>query len=89
LFLPKPPPGLLGDSPRLFSPLLFRMRERRRDKLAYLVRTTTTPVGIHLRRFPLPRWAYPAYRLLVPIHDYLLAPAARAVRGHLRRPIGP
>jgi hypothetical protein len=85
LFMPNPPPPpLLGDSPHVFSPLLFRMRERRRDRLTYLLQTTTTPVPVHLNRFPLPKWAYPAYRLIVPVHDYVVTPVVHGVRALLR-----
>jgi hypothetical protein len=76
--------ALLGNSPHVFSPLLFQMRERRRDRLAYLVRATTTPTGLHMRRFRLPAWAYPAYRLIVPVHDYLAMPVARGIRASVR-----
>lgn len=85
LFMPKAQrPPLLGDSGHVFSPLLFRMRERRRDRLTYLLRTTTTPTHVHLHRFPLPKWAYPAYRLIVPMHDYLVMPVVHGVRALLR-----
>jgi hypothetical protein len=80
LFGPKRGPRLLPDSPHIFSPLLFAMRERKRDKLSYLWNTTTTPTGGHLKRFRLPPWAYPAYRLIVPVHDYALVPFVRATR---------
>jgi hypothetical protein len=80
LFEPKPRRGLLSDSPHIFSPLLCAMRERKRDKLAYLWHTTTTPTGAHFKRFGLPRWAYPAYRLIVPVHDYALMPLVNAAR---------
>jgi hypothetical protein len=85
LFMPKAQkPRLLVDSAHMFSPLLFRMRERQRDRLTYLVRTTTTPTPLHLNRFALPKWAYPAYRLIVPMHDYLFVPVVRGVRTLLR-----
>jgi Uncharacterised nucleotidyltransferase len=71
---------LLGDSAHLFSPLLYGMRERARDRLAYLVQTTTTPLPEHLLRFGLPKWASPAYRVIVPVHDYVLAPIFRGLK---------
>lgn len=83
LFTPKAEATLLGDSPHVFSRLLFSMRERSRDRLTYLVRTTTTPTTVHFQRFGLPRWAYPAYRIIVPVHDYVLAPVARGLRAFL------
>jgi hypothetical protein len=76
-------PLLLGDSAHLFSPLLFRMRERARDRLSYLVQTTTTPIPEHLLRFGLPKWAFPAYRVIVPAHDYVVAPIYRGLRAVL------
>ncbi|MEP7313401.1 MAG: nucleotidyltransferase family protein [Pseudomonadota bacterium] len=69
------PPRFLPDSPSIFSPLLFRQRERYRDRWLYLWRTTTTPEPTHLRRFSLPGVAYPLYSLLVPLHDFVLFPA--------------
>ena len=84
LFSLKPKTLLLPDSPHIFSPLLFSMRERVRDRLAYLVQTATAPHELHLRRFPLPKWAYPAYRIIVPVHDYVFTPAARSMRAFLR-----
>jgi len=83
LFTPKTRVDLLGDSPHLFSRLLFSMRERRRDRLAYLLQTTTTATTVHFQRFGLPRWAHPVYRIIVPVHDYVFAPAVRAVRAFL------
>jgi hypothetical protein len=80
LFMPKAASTLLVDSPHVFSPLLYRMRERRRDRLTYLLRTTTTPTEVHFSRFPLPKWAYPAYRLIVPLHDYVIVPVVHGVR---------
>jgi hypothetical protein len=84
LLLINPTTPVRGDTPSRFSSLLFLMRERPRDRLSYIVRTTTTPTGIHLKRFPLPRWAYPAYRLIVPLHDYMLVPLVHSVRDRIR-----
>jgi hypothetical protein len=83
LFSQKAATTLFGASPHVFSGLLFSMRERFRDRLTYLVQTTTTPITVHFRRFPLPKWAYPAYRIIVPAHDYVLAPIARGLRALL------
>jgi hypothetical protein len=85
LFEPRRRRGLLADSPHIFSPLLFAMRERKWDKLAYLWHTTTTPTGVHMKRFPLPPWAYPAYRVIVPVHDYAAVPLVNAARVWLDR----
>ena len=68
-------PRFLPDNPRIFSPLLFRQRERYRDQWRYFWRTTTTPFPIHMRRFPLPAAAFPLYWILVPLHDYVMYPA--------------
>jgi hypothetical protein len=84
LFSLKPKTMLLPDSPHIFSPLLFSMRERVRDRLAYLLQTTTAPNQVHFRRFPLPRWAYPAYRIIVPAHDYVYTPVGRSLRSLIR-----
>jgi hypothetical protein len=84
LFSLKPKTMLLPDSPHVFSPLLFSMRERARDRLAYLAQTTTVPHELHLRRFPLPQWAHSVYRIIVPAHDYILTPVARSLRALLR-----
>lgn len=65
----------------IFSSTLFRLRERRIDRWRYLVRSATTPREIHLKRFPFARWFFPAYYLLVPLHDYVLVPAAWIARG--------
>lgn len=69
----------LPDSPSIFSPMLFRQRERFRDRWRYLWRTTTTPSVLHMERLPLPKWLYPAYRVAVPFHDYVLVPLRRLV----------
>lgn len=87
LFAAHPRAGLLGASPSIFSPLLYAMRERRRDRLRYLVQTTTTPLPMHMDRIPLPGWAHPLYRVAVPLHDYLLAPSMRLARS-MRRNTG-
>jgi hypothetical protein len=79
-FEPKSEAGLLGHSPHIFSPLIFSMRERLRDRIHYLLQTTTTPTAAHLKRFRLPTWAFPAYRVLTPLHDYVLMPGFRAAR---------
>jgi hypothetical protein len=69
------PPRFLPDNPAIFSPFLFRQRERYRDQWRYFWRTTTTPAAIHLRRFPLPAVAFPLYWILVPLHDFVMYPA--------------
>jgi hypothetical protein len=65
---------LLPDSPSIFSPLLFRQRERFKDRWRYLWLTTTTPSLLHLARVPLPKWLRPVYMIVVPLHDYVLVP---------------
>ncbi|MEQ8859652.1 MAG: nucleotidyltransferase family protein [Pseudomonadales bacterium] len=71
---PLPVRSLLPRSAHIFQPELFGMRERRRDRLTYFWRTTTTPTLLHQRLFPLPgalRWLYAP---LVPAYDYLAFP---------------
>ena len=68
------PRRFLPDSPSIFSPMLFRQRERYRDRWLYLWRTTTTPEPIHLRRLPLPKLGFPLYWIFVPLHDFLMYP---------------
>ncbi len=67
--------------PWRFKWLLWAMREGWRDKLTYLVRTMTTPTSVHTRRMPLPAFLNALYVLLVPLHDYVLVPGARLLRG--------
>ena len=74
---PAAKPRFLPDSPSIFSPLLFRQRERFEDRWRYLWRTTTTPSVLHMERLPLPKWLFPLYRVAVPFHDYVLVPLRR------------
>ena len=78
----------LPDTPAIFSKLLFLQREKYRDRWTYLWHTTTTPDLFHLRRIPLPKVAHPLYRLLVPLHDFVMYPAWRAGQTVLRRTRG-
>jgi hypothetical protein len=71
---PRRPNAWTRQGARTFSPMLFSLRDGLHDKLQYLVRTTTTPSTMHLRRFPLSDSMSWAYRLIVPIHDYILSP---------------
>lgn len=64
----------LPNSPAIFSGLLFQQRESFRDRFTYLWHTTTTPQLLHLQRMPLPRAAHLLYRVLVPLHDFVLYP---------------
>jgi hypothetical protein len=68
-----------------FSPLLFSLRDNAHDKLEYLIRTTTTPRTLHLTRFPLGNSMSWAYRVIVPIHDYVLSPVWYLLRPSARR----
>lgn len=79
------PRRFLPDSPSVFSPLLFRQRERFADRWRYLWRTTTTPSVLHLRRLPLPKWLRPVYRIAVPLHDYVLVPIWQLVSRFMKR----
>ncbi len=83
---PVPYARFLPNTPSLFSPLLFRQRERWRDRLHYLWCTTTTPSVLHLDRLPLPGWLFPLYRLLVPLHDYVGVPVGRFLASIRGRP---
>jgi Uncharacterised nucleotidyltransferase len=83
---PRKPNAWTRQGARTFSPLLFSLRDGAHDKLEYLVRTTTTPNALHLRRFPLSNSMSWAYRLIVPIHDYVLSPAWYLLRQTARKP---
>ncbi len=72
--------SLLPAGQHVFRPELFAMRERLRDRLTYLWRTTTTPTLVHRRLFRLPeplRWLYAP---LVPAYDYLAFPVLSLAR---------
>ncbi|MEO8464787.1 MAG: nucleotidyltransferase family protein [Gammaproteobacteria bacterium] len=73
------------QGPAVFSPILFSLREGIRDKLRYLIRTTTTPNTVHEQRFPLSRSMAWAYYLIVPLHDYIVSPAWYLLRKRLRK----
>jgi len=79
-------PRWLPDTPSIFSRLLFAQRVRLCDRLTYLWYTTTTPDLLHLRRIPLPGFAQPLYRMLVPLHDLVLYPAWQVGRTLMRAP---
>ena len=64
----------LEQGPRIFSSILFRLRDSWGDKLKYLLRTTTTPNTLHRQRFRIPNWLEWLYPLIVPVHDYILNP---------------
>jgi hypothetical protein len=66
--------------PRRLQWLLWHMRDGWRDRMVYLARTATTPTTLHTRRMPLPGFAHSLYRVLVPLHDYLLQPGVHAAR---------
>lgn len=51
-----------------------RMRERRRDRLAYILRTVFTPRVQHFEALPLPDSLYFAYYAFKPAHDYIALP---------------
>lgn len=79
------PPRFLPDSPAIFSAMLFRQRERYRDRWHYLWHSTTTPEPLHLRRIPLPKVGFPLYRILVPLHDFVMYPAWQFLKAALTR----
>lgn len=67
-------------SPYRLSAFIWRMRERARDRWAYVWRTIMTPRAAHVARLPLPRsleWAY--YPLKLP-WDYVLTPCLKLGR---------
>jgi len=80
-----PPPAGADAAPWHFSSLIMAMRERPLDKARYFVRTTTTPTGLHLQRMPLPRALHGLYRVLVPLHDFLIQPTWRYAAAVLSR----
>jgi hypothetical protein len=82
------PPRYLQDSPAIFSAMLYRQRERFRDRWRYLWHSTTTPGPFHMRRLPLPKAGFPLYRILVPLHDFVMYPAwqfGKSMLGRSRR----
>jgi hypothetical protein len=79
----------LPAGPGIFSPLLFRQRERARDRWLYLLRTTTTPTPLHLERMPLPRAIDWLYRVLVPLHDYVAVPLWHVFTPRVERAVEP
>lgn len=77
---PVPTRRWLPQGPQIIRRDLLAMRERPRDRLRYLWRTTTTPTIDHHRLFRLPRglrWLYP---VLVPAFDYLAFPLYSIVK---------
>jgi hypothetical protein len=82
---PRAPPRFLPDSPAIFALRLFRQRERFRDRWLYFWRTTTTPERLHLTRLPLPKLGSPLYRILVPLHDFVMYPAWKLGKTMLTR----
>jgi hypothetical protein len=76
------------QGPMIFSPLLSGLREDARDKLLYLVRTTTTPHTLHQNRFRLGKSMAWAYRVIVPIHDYVVSPLWYLLRQKLGKRSG-
>ena len=75
-----PPRRFLPDTPAIFSSLLFRQRERWRDRVRYLSRTTSGAITARMRRLPLPDWLFPAFWIFVPLHDYALVPGWKFLR---------
>jgi ubiquinone/menaquinone biosynthesis C-methylase UbiE len=64
----------------------FRMRERWRDRIAYVLRTLCTPREKHLAMVSLPAPLFFLYIPLKLIHDYLLLPAWWGLRPILPAP---
>lgn len=63
--------------PARFSPLIMQTLDRRQNRIQYTCRTMTLPRHVHYKRIPLPIWLHGLYRIIVPLHDYLLLPTAR------------
>ncbi len=70
--------------PASFSKFIYHLHEGARNKAIYLVRSTTSPGSVHLQRFPLPVYLRSLYRIIVPLHDYVVLPVARKMRGWIR-----
>lgn len=79
------PRRFLPDTPSIFSPQLFRQREKFRDRWLYFWRTTTTPEPLHMRRLPLPKAGFLLYKLFVPLHDLVMYPAVQLLKTAVRR----
>jgi glycosyltransferase involved in cell wall biosynthesis len=82
-----------GEPPSIFALSRFRlaMRERRRDRLRYALRTLLTPGIEHQRLLALPASLFFLYALVKPAHDHVALPAwlalkraRRAARSRLR-----
>ena len=63
----------------------LRMRERWRDRAAYVLRTVATPTVEYRRMVPLPRWLEGLYIPIWLLHDYAVLPGWRAAK-RLARP---
>ena len=58
----------------------LRMRERWRDRAAYVFRTVTTPTVEYRRMVPLPPWLEGLYVPIWLLHDYAVLPGWRAAK---------
>ena len=72
--------GNATPNPSRITAYRFRMRERWRDRLSYVLRTVLTPLEKHLVMVQLPAPLYFLYYPIKVIHDYLLLPAWLAAR---------
>lgn len=81
-------PDETGNS--VWAPCRFhwRMRERRCDRLRYLVRTVTQPRIQHFHSVAIPDALFFLYRPYKLLHDYLMLPLWLLVRGLARRTPG-
>ncbi len=79
-----PPPINYHPFPWKYSPVIMRTLDRPQDKARYFWRTTTQPYPVHYSRFPLPSFLRVLYRVIVPIHDYLLVPAGQLLKWCIR-----
>ena len=77
--------GLVVRPPSRVTRFRLRMRERWRDRAAYVLRTVATPTVEYRRMVPLPPWLEGLYIPIRLLHDYAVLPgwlaAKRLARG--------
>jgi hypothetical protein len=83
LLLDDPKSAWGGLSPASFNRLIMGLHDGAKNKAIYLIRSTTSPSVVHLRRFPLPSFLRFLYRIIVPVYDYVGVPIVRRTRSLL------
>lgn len=80
-------PGRIAPESNAYkvSAIRMAMRERRRDRARYRLRTFLTPREIHFRNIPLHGALYPLHYLTKPLHDYAALPTWVALKRCLLR----